>query len=128
MWVNKSDSLILKFKSNFKKPLEGCENCFYDTSIMTIKYIENGKIIFNNLNVKADENCFLVKTTINNTNMFHLDNFCKSHTDSYLIFMRGVKSLCLLSPFVERNRRLLKTEDGAEIVIPNSIILDRVVN
>ena len=129
IWTNEKDTLYVKATPIYKKPIKKFKNSFYDVGALSLKYIKNGKVIYDGLNDNLEKSCLLAdKTTTNNRNMFILTNSCSTYLYSYLLFMRGAQSLALLSPLVDKNKILLKTEDGTEIVIPNSIILDRVVN
>ena len=134
IWENDNESLILGFNPNYKKvytrKFTKHNNAYYDDSDIKIKYIKNDSTIYNNLNNGLSENCIKVKNFKIYTNLFFLKNNCNENHDlSYMALMNNFKSLCIINPSTDnRNFILFETEDGTEIVILNSIILDRVVN
>ncbi|AEE18976.1 hypothetical protein Krodi_0992 [Dokdonia sp. 4H-3-7-5] len=132
LWTNASDTLTLKiipkYKIKYDEKVSHFENAYYDTAIIEIKYIKNGITIFNSIDNKTDEVCLKVTPYKIYTDIFYLNNFCKEVLDtSYLIFMDGGDSLSLLNPALEKENVLLKKEGEYDVVIPNSIMLDRVM-
>lgn len=131
MWSNSTDTLTLKIKPYYKKPYESkifdYENAFYDSSSIKMKYVKNGKIVFDNLDEDILDSCLYARTFEIHTDMFYLNNRCNSKfTGAYLIFMNDFNGLSLLGRATDRTV-LLKKENEYEVVIPNSIILDRII-
>ncbi|TVZ21791.1 hypothetical protein JM84_0671 [Dokdonia sp. Hel_I_63] len=132
LWTNASDTLTLKitpkYKIKYDEKVSHFENAYYDTADIEVKYIKNGITVYNDIN-KNNGQCLVPSPFKIHIDMFYLFNFCnlRSNSPSYLIFMAGGNSLSLLSPYVENEKVLLKKEGEYEVVIPHSIVLDRVM-
>ena len=130
LWTNASDTLTLKiipkYKIKYDEKVSHFENAYYDTADIEVKYIKNGITVYND---KNNGRCLVPSPFKIQIDMFYLFNFCnlRSNSPSYLIFMAGGNSLSLLSPYVENEKVLLKKEGEYEVVIPHSIVLDRVM-
>ena len=132
LWTNTSDTLILqitpRYKEKYDEKVSGYRNAYYDTAIIKVKYTKNGITIYDDLEKDIDKICLKPYTFKILTDFFYLKNLCtKAFSNSYIVFMKGGKSLSLFTNHAKKEKVLLKKEGEYEVVIPNSIILDKVI-
>ena len=130
VWSNDTDSLIVESLPVYRKPYESpnknTKNAYYDSGVLNIKYIKDGKLIFDNTNKGIVESCLVTSPFKVQTNVFYLNNHCKGDSGSYLILRGDFQQLFLVSPYTEKEKVLLEKEGEYKVVIPHSIVLDKV--
>ena len=135
IWSSDTDTLIIEATPIYKKPRlknpfshnSYNNNAFYDTCILNVKYIKEGKIIVNNIGPSKRDSCLVVSPFKIQTNVFYLKNRCQKDNGSYLTLRGDNEQLFLISPYVIKERVLVKKEGKYEVVIPHSIVLDKVI-
>ncbi|TVZ21797.1 hypothetical protein JM84_0677 [Dokdonia sp. Hel_I_63] len=131
LWSNNIDSLIIEATPFYKKrrqsPVRDYENVFYDTCILNVKYVKKGETIIDNIGPSKGDSCLVVSPFKVQTNVFYLKNRCQKDNGSYLALRGDNEQLFFISPYVKQERVLVKKEGEYEVVIPHSIVLDRVM-
>lgn len=130
VWTSKKDSLIIEsipiYKKPYDKTLNTYENAYYDSGVLNVRYVKDGEVILDRIGKKTTKNCLIISPFKVQTNVFYLNNFCKKDNGSYLILRGDNEQLFLVSPYTEKEKVLLSKDGEYEIVIPHSIVLDRI--
>lgn len=129
MWTNNIDTLILKFtpiyKKKYNEKIFGYKNAYYDTSQMAIKYMENSKVLVDDLNRSNSENCFYASHLEILTTMFYLYNKCVMGKFNHPVLMFTGNDLVLVNKWNEEEGVFLEKEGEYKIIIPRTITLKR---
>ena len=130
-WTNELDTLIIEIKPIFKKKLgenyyPPKKNAFYDTNQINVKFIKNGEVIVDQINIEH-ENCLYVDHLGVNTNMFYVYERCTGPNYVKPILMFVGNDLLLINRWNEKEGVFIKKEGAYEVKIPRTITLKRML-
>ncbi|THV57608.1 hypothetical protein EZV76_14705 [Flagellimonas alvinocaridis] len=129
VWGSGKDTLVLKFTPIFKKKYEenifGYKNAYYDTCLITLKYLSNGTEILNTLDKIRTENCLYAGHLEIITTMFYVYNKCRLGVFDQPVLMFAGNDLVLVNKWNEEEGVFFEKDGEYKIVIPRTITLKR---